>query len=196
MRLAYFSPTDVLIPGRPGYVAAAHSRKPVYTPLARSPSPSPSSCIPRAHPVPCAPLALIVLSLGPSPPDQPPLGCATGQCVLNYSHIIVEFMSQPGRRLLAIARREHMERAGVKHFALAPMDMARDWLFSMRKIGPVLDDVTRSAGSRPVSCPSTCMIPSASVRPSALDPIDSVLSAVDGRRGRGDDRLHGCPVAW
>ncbi|KAJ7328913.1 hypothetical protein DFH08DRAFT_1023484 [Mycena albidolilacea] len=28
-----------------------------------------------------------------------------------------------------------MERAGVKHFALAPMDMARDWLFSMRKLG-------------------------------------------------------------
>ncbi|KAJ7835656.1 hypothetical protein B0H14DRAFT_2795699, partial [Mycena olivaceomarginata] len=53
--------------------------------------------------------------------------------------------SQPGRRLLAIARREHMERADVKHFALAPMDMAHDWLFSMRKIGPVLDDVTRWA---------------------------------------------------
>ncbi|KAJ7835662.1 hypothetical protein B0H14DRAFT_3141963 [Mycena olivaceomarginata] len=73
------------------------------------------------------------------------LGCATGQCMLNYSHVIVEFTSQPGRRLLAIARREHMERAGVKHLALAPMDMARDWLFSMRKIGPVLDDVTRWA---------------------------------------------------
>jgi hypothetical protein len=151
MRLTHFSPTDVLIPGqptrvRPGYVAAAHSRKPVYSPLARSPSPSPSSCIPRARPVPCAPLALVVLSLGPSPPDSlnSVLGCATGQCMLNYSHIIVEVMSQPGydcllwmemdadffpleflrRRLLAIARREHMERAGVEHFALAPMDMA------------------------------------------------------------------------
>ncbi|KAJ7801593.1 hypothetical protein B0H14DRAFT_3885000 [Mycena olivaceomarginata] len=82
------------------------------------------------------------------------LGCATGQWILNYSHVIVEFMSQPGRTLLAIARRK---RADVKHFALAPMDMACDWLFSMRKvrssplmdddvqIGPVLDDVTRSA---------------------------------------------------
>ncbi|KAJ7824177.1 hypothetical protein B0H14DRAFT_1303611 [Mycena olivaceomarginata] len=29
------------------------------------------------------------------------LGCATGQCMLNYSHVIVEFMSQPGRRLLS-----------------------------------------------------------------------------------------------
>jgi hypothetical protein len=79
--------------------------------------------------------------------------------MLNYSHIIVEVMSQPGyncllwmemdadffsleffrRRLLAIARREHMERAGVKHFALAPMDMARDWLFSMRKVRSSLE---------------------------------------------------------
>ncbi|KAJ7835639.1 hypothetical protein B0H14DRAFT_3870997 [Mycena olivaceomarginata] len=142
MRLAYFSPTDALIPGqptrvRPGYVAAAHSRKPVYSPLARLPSPSPSLCIPRARLIPCAPLALVVLSLGPSPPDSlnSVLGCATGQCVLNYSHVIVEFMSQAGRRLLAITRHEHMERAGLKHFALAPMDMARDWLFSMRRLG-------------------------------------------------------------
>jgi hypothetical protein len=43
------------------------------------------------------------------------------------------------RRVLAIARREHMERAGVKHFALAAMDMARDWLFSMRKVRSSLE---------------------------------------------------------
>ncbi|KAJ7835650.1 hypothetical protein B0H14DRAFT_1131900 [Mycena olivaceomarginata] len=52
--------------------SAVHSRKPVYSPLACSLSSSPSSCIPRARPVPCAPLALVVLSLGPSPPDHLP----------------------------------------------------------------------------------------------------------------------------
>ncbi|KAJ7846560.1 hypothetical protein B0H14DRAFT_2584019, partial [Mycena olivaceomarginata] len=32
-----------------------------------------------------------------------------------------------------------MERAGVKQFALAPMDPTRDWFFLMNKIGPALD---------------------------------------------------------
>ncbi|KAJ7787563.1 hypothetical protein B0H14DRAFT_3163134 [Mycena olivaceomarginata] len=163
MRLAYFSPTDVLIPGRRFTLRS----------LAR-----PRPLLPRVSPAPV--LYPVRRSRWSSSLSDPllqikslnsVLGCATGQCMLNYSHVIVEFTSQPGRRVLAIARREHMERAGVKHFALAPMDMARDWLFSMRKasiplmddnqIGPVLDDVTRSAGSRPVSCPSICMIPSA-----------------------------------
>ncbi|KAJ7907089.1 hypothetical protein B0H13DRAFT_2662522 [Mycena leptocephala] len=46
------------------------------------------------------------------------------------------------RRLLAMARRDHMERAGVKQFALASMDATCDWFFW--KIGPPLDRVMRS----------------------------------------------------
>ncbi|KAJ7835669.1 hypothetical protein B0H14DRAFT_3141965 [Mycena olivaceomarginata] len=133
------------------------------------------------------------------------LGCATGQCMLNYSHVIVEFMSQPGydcllwmemdadvfpleslrRRLLAIARREHMKRAGVKHFALAPMDMARDWLFSMRKLG-------LQPGFMPIDLHDSVGVRAAL----GVGPHSQCLErVVDGRRGRGDDRLHGCPVA-
>ncbi|KAJ7846576.1 hypothetical protein B0H14DRAFT_3454267 [Mycena olivaceomarginata] len=47
-------------------------------------------------------------------------------------------------KLLGIARREHMERAGVKQFALAPMDPTRDWFFLMNKVRlfgiPLMDD--------------------------------------------------------
>ncbi|KAJ7302179.1 hypothetical protein DFH08DRAFT_1089910 [Mycena albidolilacea] len=49
------------------------------------------------------------------------------------------------RRQLAIARRDHMERAGIKPFALVPMNMTRNWLFSMKKISPALGAVMRSA---------------------------------------------------
>ncbi|KAJ7870282.1 hypothetical protein B0H14DRAFT_3440116 [Mycena olivaceomarginata] len=42
------------------------------------------------------------------------------------------------------AGREHMEQASVKQLALASMDTTRDWFFSMRKIGPVLDGVACS----------------------------------------------------
>ncbi|KAJ7351375.1 hypothetical protein DFH08DRAFT_957693 [Mycena albidolilacea] len=44
----------------------------------------------------------------------------------------------PKQRLLGIARREHMERVGVKQFAFAPMDTTRDWFFLV-KIGPAQD---------------------------------------------------------
>ncbi|KAJ7602969.1 hypothetical protein B0H17DRAFT_108592 [Mycena rosella] len=57
---AYFSPTllaDVLIPGQPTRVRRGY----LSSPLARPPSHSPSSCIPRARPVPCEPLALFFL---------------------------------------------------------------------------------------------------------------------------------------
>jgi hypothetical protein len=68
---AYFLPiliADVLIPGqptrgRPGYVAAAFwGSSPQAAFLStRSPLHLPSSCTPRARPVPCAPLVLVPL---------------------------------------------------------------------------------------------------------------------------------------
>ncbi|KAJ7787556.1 hypothetical protein B0H14DRAFT_3505300 [Mycena olivaceomarginata] len=123
------------------------------------------------------------------------LGCATGQCMLNYSRVIVEFMSQPGRRLLAIARREHMERAGVKgaggHGARLALLNEEGALFAGPN-GPVLDEVTRSAlwsyqlglqtGFMPID-----LHDSVGVRAAfgvVKDPIDSVLSACRMVSGR------------
>ncbi|KAJ7351381.1 hypothetical protein DFH08DRAFT_1078414 [Mycena albidolilacea] len=88
-------------------------------------------------------------------------------------------------RLPGIARREHMERAGVKQLALAPMDTMRDWFFFMKKIGPALD------GSMPSALLSYQFGLQTGFMPT--NPRHSI--GICGQHGRGDDRLHGRPVA-